>query len=230
MSATLICAGSVVGQAANAADMPPLAFPQMSERSGIVQEFASGWYLRGDIGWRSDANIGDVTSNFPLPTNNRIHDALTGGLGAGYKAQWFRFDVTLDYAGKTKYQGDGILPGIFSGKVESLTSLANVYLDLGSWSGFTPYVGVGLGAITFRTFDYQAPAGILTLDYQSHTDFAWAYMVGFAYSFAPRWLVDVSYRRLNHGDVTFNPNLANSLTLKDLTANEFRVGVRYTLD
>jgi hypothetical protein len=30
--------------------------------------------------------------------------------------------------------------------------------------------------------------------------------------------------------VTFNPPLANPLTLKDLTSNEFRIGIRYYLD
>jgi hypothetical protein len=39
-------------------------------------------------------------------------------------------------------------------------------------------------------------------------------MAGVAWCFAPRWLVDFSYRRVNHGQVTFNPLLANELTLK----------------
>ena len=43
-------------------------------------------------------------------------------------------------------------------------------------------------------------------------------------------MVDFSYRRLNYGDLTFNPPLANPLTLKDLSANEFRIGIRYALD
>lgn len=214
---------------AHAADAPPYIYPQ-DQPVGIVQEFASGWYLRGDVGYRTDTKIGDMTSTFPLPTNAAITEIATGGVGGGYKAGWFRSDITVDYAGKTKFAGNGPYLDAYTGKIESLTALWNFYVDLGIWSGLTPYVGVGAGAITYRTFDYQAPFGILTLDYQTQTDFAWAYMAGLAWCFAPRWMVDFSYRRLNMGEVKFNPVLNNELTLKDLRANEFRVGLRYFFD
>ncbi len=204
-------------------------YPQ-SRPAGAVTEFVSGWYLRGDVGYRTDMSVGSMTSPFPVPQNSDFGDVATIGAGGGYKAGWFRADVTVDYAGKAKFSGDGFLPAAFTGKVESWTALANVYLDLGTWSGLTPYVGIGAGAVTFRAYDFQAPAGILTLDYQSKTEFAWAYMAGIAWCFAPRWLVDFSYRRVNLGEVTFNPLLVNELTLKDLTANEFRVGLRYNFD
>lgn len=230
ISLALICAGlgalSFDVRGAKAADYP---YPQ-SQPAGVVVEYGSGWYLRGDLGYRTDVKIGDVTSNFPLPTNHEIKDIATVGVGGGYKAGWFRSDVTVDYSGRSKFRGDGVLLDAFTGKVESLTSLLNIYADLGTWNGVTPYIGVGAGAIIHRTYDYQAPLGILTVDYQTHTDFAWAYMAGFAWCFAPRWLLDFSYRRLNMGEVTFNPLLANELSLKDLTANEFRIGLRYNLD
>jgi opacity protein-like surface antigen len=232
ISRTLICAGFAaacwLSRPVHAADMPGV-YPS-SGPVGAVTEFVSGWYLRGDIGYRTDTKIGSMTSAFTLPTNESIDDVATVGGGGGYKAGWFRADVTIDYAGRAKFKGDGFLPEAFNGKIESWTVLGNVYLDLGSWNGLTPYVGAGLGAITYRAYDYNAPAGILTLDYQSHTDFAWAYMAGVAWCFAPRWLVDFSYRRLNMGEVTFNPMLANELVLKDLTANEFRIGLRYNFD
>ena len=209
--------------------MQRYAFPQ-SQPAGQVTEYASGWYLRGDIGFRTDTKIGDMVSTYTLPTNTDIREVATFGAGGGYKAGWFRADVTIDYAGKAKFAGDGALPDAFSGKIESWTALANVYIDLGNWNGVTPYVGVGAGAITFRAYDYLSPAAHSDLDYQSHTDFAWAYMAGVAWCFAPRWLVDFSYRRLDMGDVTFNPLLANELKLKDLSANEFRVGLRYNFD
>lgn len=232
MPFALICAGLAaacsLSQRADAADMPGV-YPS-SQPAGAVTEFVSGWYLRGDIGYRTDTKIGSMTSTFPLPSNENIDDVATVGAGGGYKAGWFRADVTIDYAGRAKFKGDGLVPEAFNGKIESWTVLGNVYLDLGSWNGLTPYIGAGLGAITYRAYDYNAPAGILTLDYQSHTDFAWAYMAGVAWCFAPRWLVDFSYRRLNMGEVTFNPMLVNELVLKDLTANEFRIGLRYNFD
>ena len=107
LSFALICAGlASVSFAcdANAADMPP--WPQ-SQPAGVVQEFVSGWYLRGDIGYRTDTKIGDMVSTFPLPTNTDIREVATIGAGGGYKAGWFRADVTIDYAGKAKFTGDG---------------------------------------------------------------------------------------------------------------------------
>jgi opacity protein-like surface antigen len=230
LSSALICAGLATasfGMRANAADMPP--WPQ-SQPAGVVQEFVSGWYLRGDIGYRTNTNVGDMVSYYPLPTTSDIREVAMIGAGGGYKAGWFRADVTVDYSGKAKFSGNGPTPDAFTGQIESWTVLGNLYLDLGTWNGVTPYIGAGAGAVTFRTYDFEAPAGILTTDYQSNTQFAWAYMAGVAWCFAPRWLVDFSYRRVNMGEVTFNPLLANELTLKDLTANEFRVGLRYNFD
>jgi opacity protein-like surface antigen len=224
-----LAALSLDPQAARAADYPSYGYPQ-SQPAGVVTEYASGWYLRGDIGYRTNTKIGDLVSTFPLPTSTDVSEVATVGAGGGYKAGWFRADVTIDYAGKAKFTGDYVLPEAFTGKLESWTALANIYLDLGTWNGLTPYIGVGAGAVTFRAYDYQAPNGILTVDYQSHTDFAWAYMAGVAWCFAPRWLVDFSYRYLNLGEATFNPLLANELILRDITANEFRIGLRYNFD
>jgi opacity protein-like surface antigen len=212
---------------ARAADMPDY---YQAPQGVIVEEFVSGWYLRGDIGWRNDTKVGSVVSDFPLPTNNRIQDVATIGVGGGYKYNWFRADVTVDYAGRPKFNGDGTYANAFSGKFESLTALANVYIDLGTWGGFTPYIGAGAGIMAARTYDFVGPLGVVTLDNQSRVEFAWAYMAGVSYAFAPRWLLDFSYRRLNLGDVSFNPTLDNWLKLKDLTANEFRIGLRYQLD
>lgn len=231
ISLALTCAGLVAvsfgAQKAKAADMPP--WPQ-SQPAGVVQEFVSGWYLRGDIGYRTDTKVGDMVSSYTLPTSSDIGEVGTIGGGGGYKNGWFRADVTVDYAGKAKFSGNGPTPDAFTGQIESWTVLGNLYLDLGTWNGLTPYIGAGAGAVTFRTYDFQAPAGILTLDYQSNTQFAWAYMAGVAWNVVPRWLVDFSYRRVNMNDVTFNALLANELTLKDLTANEFRIGLRYNFD
>jgi opacity protein-like surface antigen len=227
----LTCAGlaaiCTLPRSADAADMPG-NYPQYRP-AGAVTEYVSGWYLRGDIGYRTNTHIGSVTSAFPLPTNTDLSEVAMVGGGGGYKAGWFRADVTIDYAGKARFTGDSAF-GAFSGKVESWTALGNLYIDLGTWNGLTPYVGAGVGAAGFRSYDFNAPLGIVTTDYQSHTEFAWAYMAGFAWCFAPRWLVDFSYRRMILGEVSFNTGLTNALKLNDLTANEFRIGLRYNFD
>jgi opacity protein-like surface antigen len=225
-------AGMACGTA-SAADMPQLGYPAQGYP---VQEFISGWYLRGDIGWRTDNKIGDIVANpslvyaYALPTNARLDDIGMFGIGGGYKWSWFRADITTDYAGKANFKGDYNVSNAFTGRFDTWTMLANGYIDLGNWNGFTPYVGAGVGFVTFRASDYVSPVSPQTTLHQTQTELAWAYMAGLAWCFAPKWMVDFSYRRLNYGDVTFNPPLANPLTLKDLTSNEFRIGIRYYLD
>lgn len=229
----LMCAGlaavCTMPRAAEAADMPGVY--SQYRPAGAVTEYVSGWYLRGDIGYRTNTNIGSVSSAFPLPTNTDLADVATFGGGGGYKAGWFRADVTIDYAGKAQYEGAVPYINGFSGKVESWTTLANFYIDLGTWNGVTPYIGIGAGAVSFRAYDqYLMVDGTMAYDKRTHTDFAWAYMAGLSWCFAPRWLVDFSYRRMNLGEVRFNTALINGLTLNDLTANEFRIGLRYNFD
>ena len=228
--ALLLGVAGFASGSASAADMP-----QFGSEPAPVQEFVSGWYLRGDIGWRSDTKIGDIVANpsiytYALPTNAKLDNIAMFGIGAGYKWNWLRLDVTSDYGGRAKFKGDYNYPNEFTGQFDTWTMLANAYIDLGTWGGFTPYVGAGAGFVTFRASDYVSPQGTETTNHQTRTDFAWAYMAGVAWCFAPKWMVDFSYRRLNYGDLTFNPPLANPLTLKDLSANEFRIGIRYALD
>ncbi len=228
-----VCAFAIMAFGkASAADMPYGYAPGPQP----VQEFSSGWYLRGDIGWRTDNRIGDIVANpsiiypYAIPSSATLADVGMFGIGGGYKLNWFRADITTDYAGKAKFQGDYTYPNAFTGRFDTWTVLANAYIDFGTWAGFTPYVGAGVGFVTFRASDYFSPVAPQTQLHQTRTELAWAYMAGVAWCFAPKWMIDFSYRRLNYGDVTFNPELANPLTLKDLSSNEFRIGVRYTMD
>lgn len=229
ISLALVCAGLgaiSLGARADAADYP---YPQ-SQPAGAVVEYGSGWYLRGDIGYRTDVRIGEVYSNVALPAGLRLDNIATAGGGGGYKAGWFRSDITIDYSGRARFSSVSTPNGAYDAKVDTLVALVNVYADLGTWSGLTPYIGIGAGVANFWVDAYAPPNGPINPDKQSKADFAWAYIAGLAWSFAPRWSADFSYRYLNLGETTFNPHLPNTLTLKDLTANEFRIGLRYNLD
>ena len=95
----------------------------------------------------------------------------------------------------------------------------------------TPYVGAGTGFVNFLARRIICRFAPQTKLYQTRTEFAWAYMAGLAWCFSPKWMVDFSYRHLSYGDVTFNPPPAPlPLQLRDLSSNEFRIGVRYSLN
>jgi opacity protein-like surface antigen len=177
-------------------------------------------------------DIGSVSSSIGInPTGDSLNDRFTVGGGAGYKAGWFRADVTIDYAPGAGYAS--VRPD-YRMKVETLTTLANFYLDLGTWYGITPYVGAGAGVSWNRTGEYFSNALLLpglTGQKEAKWDFAWAAMGGLTYNLSPNLLLDVSYRYLNMGDaITLIASNNNQLTLKDLTAQEIRIGLRYNLN
>src|SRR5690242_3300815 len=91
---------------ASAADMrefPPSA-PLLQSAPLLVDEFSSGWYLRGDVGYRLNS-ADDVFGNGPTPSvqDNKIDNTWALGGGFGYKWEWFRTDLTVDYGFKTKF-------------------------------------------------------------------------------------------------------------------------------
>ena len=143
--------GLVFSNAVNAADVggsAPSMPPFLQNAPLLVDEFSSGWYLRGDIGYRFN-EVDSVVSLEP-PPGARGHDALSKtwmfGAGIGYKWEWFRADFTLDYGAKTDFSGNStVRANDFTAKIDSVTGLVNIYGDLGTWYGFTPYIGAGIG-------------------------------------------------------------------------------------
>ena len=228
--------GFAMTAAAHAAD-PPDNWASLDFKKPNFTELISGWYVRGDLGYRKQS-IGSVEVPPPgIVTGSSLEDTWTLGFGGGYKYQWFRADVTLDYANRARFQGDtAAATGFYSAKIDSFTLLGNVYLDLGTWAGFTPYVGAGVGATNLRTHEYTNVTidepGFSVAD-ATRWNLSWAYMGGVSYQFSPRLLFDVSYRYLKIGDAvsgTEPPAYTTRSYFRDISAQEVRVGLRWMLD
>lgn len=228
-------AASLSATGARAADYPDR--PPLFEKPALVQEFASGWYIRGDIGYRLNSNDGASTFLADPIASQSINDTAVFGLGGGYKSGWFRADVTVDYSGRATFRADvaGLpasnQPGLTS-KIETVTTLVNAYADLGTWWNVTPYIGAGLGAAYMRTVEFHDDrAAFMPHEKQDKWNFAWAAIAGLSYRIGANLLADASYRYLSLGDAVSAVNVANNqLTVKDITAHEFRIGLRYNLD
>jgi len=54
-------------------------------------------------------------------------------------------------AGEANSTSAAITQPQFSTKIDAVSALANVYLDLGTWAGFTPYIGGGGGMSYLRS-------------------------------------------------------------------------------
>ncbi|MGC2780789.1 MAG: outer membrane beta-barrel protein [Bradyrhizobium sp.] len=224
----------------------------------VSDEFADGWYLRGDIG------IGSTKAQrmeyLPNPRNNPndfqiesfgMGDQSFVGFGVGYQAtSWLRFDVTAEYRAKAAFDAwgsytvactaaGGVCLDVYSGFINSVTVLANAYLDLGTWCGITPFVGAGIGTsrntVTgFSDFGPQTGGrglGPTTSDFE----LAWALHAGMAYSVTRNVKLELAYRYLNMGSVTAPINCIggcnpDSYKFHNMDSHDVKLGMRWMFD
>jgi opacity protein-like surface antigen len=153
--------------AAFADDLQLLNAPEIDVSQSTV---AQSWYFRGDLGYagwmRGDepeyrsSTLG-VRHRFDT---SRFSNPVSYGLGVGYQFNdTSRFDLTADFfGGDLSGRSDLDVPCSgaeaagtrcgFKHKADysAINVMANGYVDLGTVAGFTPYVGVGLGATHVR--------------------------------------------------------------------------------
>jgi opacity protein-like surface antigen len=235
-------------QTARAADLPAPYF-----KAPIVEEFG-GWYLRGDVGWSNQEvrSLWNVLYTTSTVTNLNKGFEVGGifGLGVGYQFNnWIRVDVTGEFRSGSTFHGLDRYVGIGFAGTDEYTAiksewlfLANVYVDLGTWKGITPYVGAGVGFSrnTISNFlDVNTPnAGVAFAAAASKWNLAWALHAGLAYRVTPNFLVDLSYRYVSLGDAITgdiiaydgtNPSV-NPMHFRGLTSHDVRLGVRWFFD
>lgn len=232
--AIVVAFAAMSATAADAADVRGALPPPPPIEAAVIEEYASGWYLRGDLGYRMNATSGATAVIGPEPTNARFEDSYFYGGGVGYKMRWFRADLTFDYGTRANFRADTLVRvDDYYVKLDSFTMMANGYLDLGTWAGFTPYVGGGIGGALVRAMEFERFTTPTTAPTQvnSRWNFAWAAMAGVGYNLSSNFLVDLGYRYISMGDLQTETNVFNNrLTVDNLASHEFRVGVRYMFD
>lgn len=216
----LSLAGAVLTASAGlavAADFLPPA-PRLEAPIAAAAEF-SGWYLRGDVGTGATqaSNLRSTFNTVPggfAHESQDFHNAGILGLGAGYKFNnWFRADVTGEYRSMNYKAMESYTAGcpvgfvkcldLYRGKLTSGVFLANGYVDLGTWSNITPYVGAGIGSAYTRygsvTDINPSLGGYGTSPSVATWKFAWALMAGIDVNLSQNLKLDVGYRYLNMG-------------------------------
>ncbi len=201
------------------------------------------------------------------------------GAGAGYQFNnWLRADITGEYRLEAHYRfedkycfGDNggvpvALVGVgcsvgpafsgqngrnfYTGRISSLVFLANGYVDLGTWSGFTPFLGGGVGfaqhkfsnlidtgiSDNFNLGAYTGTSGASPTRFpdKTKTNFAWALMAGVGYDLSQNAKLEFGYRYLNMGKGSQSLSCGGStcgdaMNYKDIDAHEFKVGLRWLL-
>ncbi len=185
----------------------------------LEDDVAGGWYLRTSGGV---TNVhGTPRGITRLPATDTSYGRVFG-VGAGYRfLPWLRADVTVDY-------GTAVSATTVRGVTDlsAATAMANVYWDMFTFANITPYVGAGLGfgqvAFTF-TPTFGTSGGT-----QSQMEFGWNVTAGLGWAITPSWTLDVGYRYSGFGSPSFTA-AGLPLTLDDVTTQQVRIGVRYTL-
>ena len=234
-----------------AADMPETPYVP----APVPYEFGSGWYLRGDIGYKvygsPDAHF-DV-AGYGNMTGESLSNTGLAGLGFGYKwNDWFRTDVTLDYEWPGHFHGRLNCPDPctaapspeFSDEFASIsawTTLINAYFDIPLFAegpvGLAPYVGAGIGAsyLTTSNVHFINPnGGTGSWGGDNKWNFAWSVTAGVSYAITRNTLLDFNWRYVNLGDAVSGPTLAGlgnqRIHYDNIDANEIRIGLRYLLN
>jgi len=181
----------------------------------VSEDAPSGWYMRADAGFSAASGAGLSLAGVPLGRDVSGAGWSAGG-GIGYRfLPSLRADATLDYLSLGSAQ-----LGAWQFDASSTVAQANLYWDIATIAGFTPYVGAGAGfAIT--TLDAPAALGPSGNDWR----FAWSASAGVSYAFGPDFSLDLSYRYLDMGA----PAWPGGLAMGDTTAQQVRLGLRYSL-
>ena len=205
-------------------------------------EYGSGWYLRGDIGYTlsTESTLSYFSDARYDYDNQSLDNAHSWSIGAGYNFNdTFRADLTFERSAGHDWRGTsvGTLCGGLgtegdcysedSASFDRNTLMANAYVSLGTYHGFTPYVGAGLGLTHLEWSGYSSDAyctvdpgedctygahtgltpdpetyfgGTTSYDGESVTALTYALTTGFDYRLTQNWLMDVGYKYTNiHG-------------------------------
>jgi opacity protein-like surface antigen len=233
---------------------PQIHYQQHYQHQHVHVEEFGGWYIRGDIGMTNQMVNALDNALYATATGLQILDknfeaGMLFGFGVGYKwNSWMRFDVTAEYRGETGFHGMDVytLAGDprfnnYTGKKSEWLYLFNVYADLGTWGGITPFIGAGIGLsrIGIHSFrDAGIANGAPTLGY-ADSDYKWnvayAFHAGLAYEVTKNVTLEFAYRYVYLGDGQSGDIIAydgtnavrNPMLFKGIDSHDLKFGMRY---
>ena len=230
------------GRLAIAADLPPApplpppSPPDFGDFSGwyLRGDVGMGIATAPNLENKPDPVALGVSSGFLSPYANQGFYNTTLSpfgmidVGLGYQLNnWFRVDGTLEYRGGANLQSlyaltDSASPAVggplqyadfYRANVASVVGLINGYVNLPTYWGISPFVGVGVGfadnsvnGFTDQGFGYSSYGSLGSSGGYfaggSKASFAWALMAGLDFDLTPNLKLEASYRYLNYGTIT----------------------------
>ncbi|MDR6758898.1 opacity protein-like surface antigen [Mycoplana sp. BE70] len=271
LGAALIAGLSATGAQAGGELYPVVQAPEVDMGTIAV---AQGWYIRGDLGYSASISGGNPSYTYVDPfsgstsgesfDDSRFSKPFSYGFGMGYQFNNFmRADLTTDFFNSSFDAESGInqpCPGENAGTgcdfshdsgFDAISVMANGYVDLGTYAGFTPYLGAGIGATNIQWDDLTTRAtcvdgagtcsstaqGKMTNPGEESWRFTYALMAGASYDLTNRVKLDVGYRYsdIDGGKMFGYNSLEKSLGASGTKASddgfqrhEIRAGIRVT--
>ena len=209
--------------AALAADYDPPMVVDLPEEEYVPVEVGNGWYLRGDVGY----NVTETPYDFSYLGVETDNTRIFGSLGMGYRfTDYFRGELNLGFLSHDTFDAT---TGIETISLENTvwSGMANVYADLGTIAGFTPYVGAGAGMVYSRS-DASLEGLIDISASDDQYEFAYSLNAGVAYQVSRNLLLDVGYQYLSSPGLEYiDPE---TFEVKDgVDYHQVKVGLRYEL-
>lgn len=135
----------------------------------------------------------------------------------------------------------------YSGSKSEGVFMANAYVDFGTWWCVTPFVGAGIGTSYNRISGFRDDGFTFTNGALSNStfygddagkwNFAWAVYAGLSYQVTHNVSIELAYRYISLGNGMTGPTrafdgsaVADPFILKNITSNDFRLGVRWGLE
>ncbi len=250
-----LAAALIASTSAQAADLFQPEQPPVVSAPEIAVSEASGWYLRGDVGYSLNRLKGAEyfqggNSNMVNFSSAKLKDSFVVGGGVGYQVNsYLRTDLTFDYLSKADFRGStrgtcGANVPCTSNDLAAMRAyslMANAYVDLGTYGGVTPYVGAGIGGTYVKWDKLRNTACENGTGNCYPTDehggkgswrFTYALMAGASYDITCNLKADAGYRyrHIEGGNMFGYLNNGGPGYDKGINSHEFRVGARYSFN
>ncbi|WP_024587075.1 outer membrane protein [Aliihoeflea sp. 2WW] len=202
---------------------PPIFIEQAPEY--VPVEVGSGWYLRGDVTYV----VSDPLYEFTVLGEDTRNNRFGGSVGIGYHFNdILRGDISAGLLASDRFSvaGGGER---FDAKHDAWYGMANAYLDLGTVSGFTPYIGAGAGLMhTRQGYDYSVGGTSMFAFQENQTNFAYALNAGINYQVADNVSLDFGYQYVDSPRAEYLNT--DTLTIdRGIDYHQIKVGLRYDL-
>lgn len=243
----IVLLGLAPSSGAVAADYePPMVIDTPEEY--VPVEVGNGWYLRGDIGYKFNTPYRDTVFASASYSQEENILPLTGSIGFGYRfTDYFRMEanlglLTTNSSSLNYLTDDGM--GVVVSEVnvgtenEIWTGMVNAYADLGTYVGFTPYVGAGIGvAATKRNYSFSenfVDGAIVDVAYADNAlQYVFAYSIGAGvnYQLTKNLSVDLGYEYFSAPDAEYVTMVTPTTYAinSGVDYHQVKLGLRYAL-